>query len=195
MEKIIKTRSFLTASELVKVKDVSLNENKVLSICCDALVEQCEKGLTFAQLKDNHRDDVFGNISAAQYRIAISKLLSLAGIKREASVKIGSATPVHTYNCVTRLVVTEEMGYNTHIECKKFYARHAKLLQNRAKNCSDERTRKYLQLFDVINGAKPTRMVEHKEQNADKKYCKLPGGREYLTREEFSKVFKLDVNE
>lgn len=195
MKKVIKTREFLTASELMKVKDVSLDENEALRIFRDAFVEQCEKGLTFAQLKSNHLNDEFGNISAAQYRIAISKLLSLAGIKRETSVKFGCATPAHSYDSVTRLVVTEEMGYNTHIECKKFYARNAKMLQNRAKNCTDERTRKYLQLFDVINGAKPTRMVEHKEQNADKKYCKLPGGREYLTREEFSKVFKLDVNE
>lgn len=195
MKKVIKTREFLTASELMKVKDVSLDENEALRIFRDAFVEQCEKGLTFAQLKSNHLNDEFGNISAAQYRIAISKLLSLAGIKRETSVKFGCATPAHSYDNVTRLVVTEEMGYNTHIECKKFYARNAKMLQNRAKNCTDERTRKYLQLFDVINGAKPTRMVEQKEQNADKKYCKLPGGREYLTREEFSKVFKLDVNE
>ena len=195
MKKVIKTREFLTASELMKVKDVSLDENEALRIFRDAFVEQCEKGLTFAQLKSNHLNDEFGNISAAQYRIAISKLLSLAGIKRETSVKFGCATPAHSYDCVTRLVITEEMGYNTHIECKKFYARHAKMLQNRAKNCSDERTRKYLQIFDVINGAKPTRMGEHNEQDADKKYCKLPGGREYLTCEEFSKVFNLDVNE
>ena len=195
MKKVIKTREFLTASELVKVKDVSLDENKALRICRDALVEQCEKGLTFAQLKNNHRDDEFCFVNAAQYRIAISKLLSIAGIKREASVKFGCATPAHSYDCVTRLVVTEEMGYNTHIECKKFNARNAKMLQNRAKNSTDEHTRKYLQLFDVINGAKPARMVEHKEQDADNKYCKLPGDREYLTRDEFSKVFNLDVNE
>lgn len=195
MKKVIKTREFLTASELVKVKDVSLDENKALRICRDALVEQCEKGLTFAQLKNNHRDDEFCFVNAAQYRIAISKLLSIAGIKREASVKFGCATPAHSYDCVTRLVVTEEMGYNTHIECKKFNARNAKMLQNRAKNSTDEHTRKYLQIFDVINGAKPARMVEHKEQDADNKYCKLPGDREYLTRDEFSKVFNLDVNE
>lgn len=195
MKKVIKTREFLTASELVKVKDVSLDENKALRIYRDALVEQCEKGLTFAQLKNNHRDDEFCFVNAAQYRIAISKLLSIAGIKREASVKFGCATPAHSYDCVTRLVVTEEMGYNTHIECKKFYTRNAKMLQNRAKNSTDEHTRKYLQIFDVINGVKPTRMVEHKEQDADNKYCKLPGDREYLTRDEFSKVFNLDVNE
>lgn len=195
MKKVIKTREFLTASELVKVKDVSLDENKALRIYRDALVEQCEKGLTFAQLKNNHRDDEFCFVNAAQYRIAISKLLSIAGIKREASVKFGCATPAHSYDCVTRLVVTEEMGYNTHIECKKFYARNAKMLQNRAKNSTDEHTRKYLHIFDVINGVKPTRMVEHKEQDADNKYCKLPGDREYLTRDEFSKVFNLDVNE
>lgn len=195
MKKIIKTRTFLRPSELMKVKDVSLDENEALRICRDVFVEQCEKGLTFAQLKNNHRDDEFCFVNAAQYRIAISKILSIAGIMREATGKIGSATPAHSYDSVARLVITEEVGYNTHIECKKFYARNTKMLQNRAKNCTDERTRKYLQLFDVINGAKPTRMVEHKEQNADNKYCKLPGGREYLTREEFSKVFKLDVNE
>lgn len=195
MKNVIKTRQFLTASELVKVKDVSLDENEALRICRDAFVEQCEKGLTFAQLKSNHMNDVFGNISAAQFRNAISKLLTLAGVNREASVRLGCATPVRSYTCVTRLVVTEEMGYNTHEECKKFYAKHAKTLQNRAKNSTDERTRKYLQVFDAINGAKPTSMVEHKEQDADNEYCKLPGDREYLTRDEFAKVFDLDVND
>lgn len=37
MKNVIKTRQFLTASELVKVKDVSLDENEALRICRDAL--------------------------------------------------------------------------------------------------------------------------------------------------------------
>ena len=100
MKKIIKTRTFLRPSELMKVKDVSLDENEALRICRDVFVEQCEKGLTFAQLKNNHRDDEFCFVNAAQYRIAISKILSIAGIMREATVKIGSATPAHSYDSV-----------------------------------------------------------------------------------------------
>jgi len=195
MTTINKTRTFLTASELVKVKDVSLDENEALRIYRDAFVEQCENGFTFAQLKDNHRGDEFGNISAVQYMIAISKLLSLACVKFETSVRFGSATHDHTCVCVTHLVVTEEMGYNTYKECKKFYARHAKMLQNRTKKNCNENMRKYLQVFETINAEKPTRLAEQKKHEADKEFCELPDGRNHLTLDELYKVAEMNVDD
>lgn len=149
-------RNFLTASELVKVKTVSLNDNKALCIYRNAFVKQCEQGLTFAQLKSRCKNGIFRIVSASRYKSAIYQILLLAGVKLVSSQKWCCANPKDSQNqgiCVFRTVVTEDMGYYTHVECKNFFAKNAKRLLAHPKSKDTESWNAYMSVFEAINEA------------------------------------------